>query len=115
MKFTDHFRFNGIATRSQYWATNLIAIAACVVVFLFGVFIAAMGEVYTIMMLPGILLYVGSIVAYIWVLLAVTVKRCRDADLNPFWTAAIFIPYVGWVIMIIIGALPTVEKKAELA
>ena len=103
------FNVNGNATRSEFWAVTIISclvlIAACVV-----------GGICMAFDTPGIvigsLIILVSIIAYTWLVIATTIRRCKDADINPFWTAACFLPYIGWVVYIVLGCLQPVKTNA---
>ncbi|MDI9347818.1 MAG: DUF805 domain-containing protein [Methylacidiphilales bacterium] len=46
---------------------------------------------------------------------ATTVRRCSDADINPWWVITMYIPYfdLGLFAYIVIGSLPSVKKTTE--
>lgn len=103
--------FSRTASRSEYWGTLIISWL-----------LAAVLSVVTIaiMIVDGVFLFFGGLIMLaglfllIWVMLAVTVARCRDSDINLWWTAASFLPYIGFVVMIVIGCLQTkyIEEKS---
>jgi uncharacterized membrane protein YhaH (DUF805 family) len=103
-----YLSFNGVSARSEYWGVTIIAFIAFMITLTIGSTLVASGEVAGIIL--GGLIVLASVVMYIWYFLAVTIKRCRDADINPWWTAATFIPYIGWIPWIVFGCLPTVKK-----
>lgn len=92
------------ATRSEYWGVLII-----------GWILAAVLSIVTIavMILDGLFVFLGGLfmlagfVVLIWAMLATTASRCRDAGINPWWTAASLLPYIGFVVMIVIGCLNT--------
>lgn len=100
-----YFKFNGVAARSEYWAVMIIAFFASFTVgFIGGMFLAAGSNVALAL---GAALVVGAIVASAWLVIATTVRRCRDAGINVWWTLAACVPYIGFVVAIVIGAIPT--------
>ena len=103
-----YLSFNGVATRSEYWGVTILTFIAFMVTLAIGSALVASGEVAGTIL--GGLIVLASIVMYTWYFLAVTVKRCRDADINPWWTASTFIPYIGCIPWIVFGCLPTVKK-----
>ncbi len=105
-----HFSFDGHTGRSLFWGTTLISVLCLGVLLLVSTFIIGMGMVYPMMLVIGILALVASCIGYIWVYIAVAVKRCRDAGINPLWTIATVLPYIGLITFIVIGVLPT-EKR----
>jgi uncharacterized membrane protein YhaH (DUF805 family) len=99
--FKSNFNFDGTATRSEYWGviliTWLIAWAAIIVI-----------ETSLLGALVGLVACIASI----WAMIAVTMKRCRDCGLNTWWTAATFIPIVGWIVMTVIGVLGQTQGES---
>lgn len=112
---TKYFSFNGLATRSEYWAVYLINLAVFFTLLLTGVMFFGIGESMdsVIPMLIGGLIIVASLVGPCWVAIATTVRRCRDADINVWWTLATVIPYINFIPWIVIGVLPTVKKDID--
>ena len=97
-----YFRFNGTAKRSEYWGVYILAFVLLVILLITGAVITgASGGLE----FAGVLIILGSLVANFWLTLSVTIRRCRDAGINPWWTAACYIPYIGAIPWIIIGCL----------
>ncbi|MDI9347816.1 MAG: DUF805 domain-containing protein [Methylacidiphilales bacterium] len=44
---------------------------------------------------------------------ATIVRRCSDADINPWWILAYLIPILGIIVYTVIGSLPSVKKTTE--
>ena len=63
-------------------------------------------------MVLGGLVCLAAVVGPCWLAIAATVRRCKDADINPWWTLATLIPYINFIPWIVIGVLPTVKKDA---
>jgi uncharacterized membrane protein YhaH (DUF805 family) len=101
----QYFSFSNTATRSEYWAVQLISLVAV------AILMTAAG--LTAISLPGLglVLILAMGVAYIWILLATSARRCRDADISPWWTLALLMPYAGFVVWIVIGCLKTHEQQ----
>lgn len=108
---TKYLNFSRRATRSEYWGVLII-----------GWLLAAVLSIVTIavMILDGFFVLLGGLIMLagfimlIWAMLATTASRCRDAGINPWWTAASLLPYIGFIVMIVIGCLNTqsaVESK----
>jgi uncharacterized membrane protein YhaH (DUF805 family) len=97
----EYFNFNGIAKRQEFWAVHIVAILVLVVstVLLEG------AEVL------GALVALIALVATLWAIIAVTVKRLRDAGLNTWWLLAILVPYVGTVATIVFGCIGSKESE----
>jgi uncharacterized membrane protein YhaH (DUF805 family) len=100
-----YFSFSNTATRSEYWAVQLISLV--VVAILMTVAGLTAISVPTL----GIILMLALGIAYVWLLVATSVRRCRDADLSPWWTLALLLPYAGFVVWIVIGCLKTHEQQ----
>jgi uncharacterized membrane protein YhaH (DUF805 family) len=91
-KYKKYFVLDGKASRSEYWGISLI----CYVLALPALFFA------------GIL---GGL-AIVWTLLSTTTRRCRDAGINPWFSATILVPWIAVVAVIVFGCLPS-EKKID--
>lgn len=101
-----YFKFNGRATRSEYWGVNIIGMLLALIGYTIAVAFMMAGQVGVIL---GIITALAVALAYFWLWVSTSIRRCRDAAINPFWTAAVFVPYVGLVVWIVIGVL---ESKA---
>jgi uncharacterized membrane protein YhaH (DUF805 family) len=86
------FNFNGRIRRQQWWLATL------------GVVIVAMVILAICSMLMkngGVMMYIGGVielvvlVAYIWALLALQIKRWHDRDKSWVWMFIAFIPVIG--------------------
>lgn len=104
-----YLNFSGEATRSEYWGVSVVSFVVFGVAILVSTLLFASTE-FTGILIGGILL-MAVCVLYIWAFLAVTVKRCRAAGINAWWTASCFVPYIGWVPWIVIGCLPAGAKE----
>jgi uncharacterized membrane protein YhaH (DUF805 family) len=91
-KYKKYFVLDGKASRSEYWGVSLI----CYVLALPALFFAGM--------LGGL--------AIVWTLLSTTARRCRDAGINPWFSATILIPWIAIIAVIVFGCLKT-EKENE--
>ena len=96
----EYFKFEGTAKRQEYWAVIVLSIVAYVA----GFIVLESGAL-------GVLIALGIFVAAFWALIAVTIKRLRDAGLNTWWTLAILIPYLGTVATIVFGVIGSKESK----
>jgi uncharacterized membrane protein YhaH (DUF805 family) len=90
-KYKKYFAFDGKASRSEYWGVSLI----CYVLALPALFFA------------GIL---GGL-AIVWTLLSTTARRCRDAGINPWFSATILIPWIAVIAVIVFGCLKTENEN----
>ena len=109
-----YFRFSGLATRSEYWAIYLINLAIFFTLLIGGLILLGIGTEMdsVVSMVLGGLVCLAAVVGPCWLAIATTVRRCKDADINPWWTLATLIPYLNFIPWIVIGVLPTVKKDA---
>jgi uncharacterized membrane protein YhaH (DUF805 family) len=87
--FSNYVGFSGRASRSEYWYWVLFVILAEIVTSIIDYVIGY--QVTTTLfglavILPG---------------LAVTFRRLHDLDRSAWWFLIVFIPIVGWIILII--------------
>jgi len=94
----EYFKFEGTAKRQEYWAVIVLSIVA----YIAGFIVLESGAL-------GALIALIIFVAALWALIAVTIKRLRDAGLNTWWTLAILIPYLGTVATIVFGVIGSKE------
>lgn len=104
--FKKYSDFGRKAKRSEFWGVTLslfglgfLATIICMVLMLGG----WLGAVIAF---PGIL---AVMILSTWVSIATIIARCRDADINPWFTAACFVPYIGTIVFIVIGCLSSKE------
>lgn len=103
-----YFKFEGSATRSEYWAVTLIGGICSFILAFFGA-IFAFGEFGGFATVFGAIVLIATMIGAIWLTIANTMRRCRDAGINTWWTLAICIPYIGWIVSIVLGILKTDE------
>lgn len=103
-----YFKFEGSSTRSEYWGVTIVGGICAFILSLFGA-IFAFGEFGTFAAVFGGIVLVATFIGAIWLTVATTMRRCRDAGINTWWTLAIVIPYVGWIVSIVLGILKTDE------
>jgi len=110
-----YFGFNGLATRSEYWAVYLISIAAFLAMLFTGAMLFGVGEIRNSVFsnILGILVLLAAVVLPLWATISTTIRRCRDADINPWWTLATVIPYINFIPIIVIGVLPSFNKGKQ--
>lgn len=108
MNIQKYFSFLGTATRSEYWGVFFISMALLAFVTLLGTMFVALGDVGAVM---GVILICAAVVADVWVLVATTARRCRDAGINPWFTVLMFLPYVAIIVNIVFGCLPSDKKE----
>ena len=110
MDITKYMSFLGRSTRSEYWAINVASYILLLVLTSLVIFSGITNIV-------GIILATGLLICGVglssWAILTVTARRCRDAGINPWWAAALFVPYVGVVPWIVFGCLSTYQGEVD--
>jgi uncharacterized membrane protein YhaH (DUF805 family) len=110
---TKYFSFHGLAKRQEYWATTLLTFFVGWMVYVVSVILA--GIVAFASPLTGgifiVLLTLAWIIGSFWLVLATTIRRCRDADIHVLWVLLWFVPFINFWWWIIAGCLPTVDKN----
>ncbi len=104
--FKKYSDFSRRATRSEYWGVLLSVFALFIVAVIVGSVFIALGALGAVL---GVVIILVATVLSSWVDIATIVARCRDADINPWFTLACVIPYIGTVVMIVIGCLKSKE------
>jgi len=108
-----YFSFQGLAKRSEFWAVNLIVILGGWIA-LIGMLVFSAGVALASEVLGGLFVissFAAWFVGCIWLLLAVGVRRCRDADISVFWVIPLMLPILFVIMTIIFGVLPSVDKS----
>ena len=100
-----YFNFSEVANRSEYWAVLIITFFVGFFFGLVGGSIMAAGS--NVALAFGVVMILAAVVLGTWAAIATTVRRCRDAGINVWWTLAACVPYIGWIVAIVIGVLPT--------
>lgn len=103
--FQKYSNFNRRAQRSEFWGVTLtILVLSFILGFVSAGLMIAGG---TMGLIFGFPLMIAGFVFFTWISIATIVARCRDAGVNPWFTLACFIPYIGWIVTIVIGCLGT--------
>ena len=92
------------ATRSEYWGVLIISWILAAVLSIVTIAVMILDGMFVLL---GALIMLAGFIVLIWAMLATTASRCRDAGINPWWTSASVLPYIGFVVMIVIGCLNT--------
>ena len=106
---TQYFSFYGTAKRQEYWAVIFISFAVA--------FLATLvSEALLFMIDPNagiasIFVLLAVIIATAWLQLATAVRRCRDAGISPWWVVLFLIPYVNFVLTIVLGVIRSDESN----
>ena len=97
----EYFNFNGVAKRQEFWAVHIVSFLVLIVAMAMLEGAGAMGA----------LIVLVALVAAFWAILAVNVKRLRDAGLSTWWLLAVLVPYVGTVATIVFGCIGTAKQN----
>lgn len=108
-----YFSFYGLAKRQEYWAVTILTFTIGWMLYFLSLILAgvvAFGSLLTTGLLV-ILLTLAWIVGSFWLVLATTVRRCRDSDIHILWTLLWFIPFINFWWWIVAGCLPTIDAN----
>lgn len=94
-RFWSNWTLSGRASRSEYWLSGL---ANFILTFLIGIVIAV------IVVIAPALAEVADILfslLILWPSIAIVVRRLHDIGKSGWWYWILFIPFVGWLILLI--------------
>lgn len=103
-----YLKFSGVASRSEFWAVQLIAVPIFFLLMMVAVGIAALGT--SGLVASGFFIVISMFMTG-WLTISTTARRCRDAGINPWFTLAVFVPYVGLIPWIVFGCLKTHKES----
>lgn len=107
---SQYFSFKGFATRSEYWGVMLLSTIATIVLILVGGLLLVSDVAVGVVL--GFIILFASIIGAIWIQLATIARRCRDIGINPWFTLSVYIPYIGFIVLIVFGCIAS-EKKED--
>jgi len=104
--------FEGRSTRSDYWFVYLVNVLITFAYFLlqavFGGLVAVTDSSFlAVISLILLLIFFAYSIAAFLPSIALTVRRLRDAGYNWPYIFVAFIPFVGWIILIVLLCKPT--------
>ncbi len=104
------FGFNGRIRRLQWWMGSLIimgiVLAAVVVVMtLVGAIYGDYRNAPAVVSMVFGSIFIACYVSIIWIQLALGVKRLHDKDMSGWWMLITFVPFGGFVLLVILGFL----------
>ena len=102
-----YLKFSGVANRSEYWGVILVS---WLIAFLAGMLMIGFAAAGQFGAIVGIFMAFAVVVLTSWAGFATTARRCRDADINPWFTLTLFVPYVNFIALIVFGVLDTKAK-----
>lgn len=104
-----YFSFMGDSTRQEYWAVLAIVFGGTIVLSFLLTLIMVSGTSGAVI---GGILMLALVVAGIWLQFAVGARRCRDADISPWWVLTYLLPYANLAALVVFGVLPTKTSDA---
>lgn len=110
--FKGYVDFEGRSTRSDYWFVYLVNVLITFAYFLlqavFGGLVAVTESSFlAVISLILLLIFFAYGIAAFLPSIALTVRRLRDAGYNWPYIFVTFIPFVGWIILIVLLCKPT--------
>lgn len=107
--YKQYLSTEGRATRSEYWGVYLATwLILALVTLLF--FVLTLTGVFGIAI--GATIMIASSITLTWAMIATSIRRCRDAGINPWFTLSFLLPYVNFIVFIVFGVLNT-DKDVE--
>lgn len=112
MQIMQYFSLQGRATRSDYWGVQVVSLLLLFVTgILASIGLAVVADTDILVFLLATLTIIPLVFATWWVNLVVSIKRCRDIGINPWWSAAMYIPYIGLVTWLVLGCAKTNDSN----
>ena len=97
--------FHGRATRKEYWSAVIqLTLIFVVMMVLFVIAAEAAPSPAVIVVMVALLLIffvVGAVVST-----GVAIRRSHDFDVTGWLVLTLYIPYAGWIAMIVVGCIP---------
>ena len=95
-----YFNFNGKANRFEFWVIIVSAIA-----------ILSINNATQDMWLTNGLAFIPLIFTVIlaWLIISTGARRCRSAGLNPYLSALMVVPLIGFIAMLVLGIIKPKE------
>lgn len=88
----NYFKFEGRASRKQYWMFLLFCFLFVAIINILGMFIPLNALFSFIILVFGFVTLLPTI--------SLAVRRLHDIDLSGWWAVFALIPYIGWLILI---------------
>jgi uncharacterized membrane protein YhaH (DUF805 family) len=108
--YKKYISIDGTANRSEYWGVYLATwlILAIVTVLFFTLTLAG-----TIGIIIGSIIMLATAVLLTWTMITTSIRRCRDAGINPWFTLSFLMPYINFIAFIVFGLLKTDTKHGS--
>ena len=91
--FQNYVTFRGRAPRSEYWYWVLFVLLVSIAAGILDAALFPLVEVSPLVSVAGLLFLLPG--------LAVSIRRLHDLDRSGWWYLILFIPLIGWVVLII--------------
>lgn len=97
--------FSGRMSRTSFWITYMVTCLISMISLCVGGLAVLYAE--SLVAAIGFIMVFATLVAYVIILFASLVKRCRDSGIHPLFSLLSLVPYVSIIAIIVIGCLPT--------
>jgi uncharacterized membrane protein YhaH (DUF805 family) len=102
--YKHYLSTDGTATRSEYWGVYLATWLILAMVTLFFFVLTLTGNIGIII---GSIIMLVTSATLTWAMIATSIRRCRDAGINPWFTLSLLLPYINFIVFIVFGLLKT--------
>ncbi|MEM9332864.1 MAG: DUF805 domain-containing protein [Pseudomonadota bacterium] len=102
-----YFVFNGRASRSEYWYFMLAGFLLLLVAGLFGSMIGdpLQTNINFVLLATHLFLFIPS--------LSVEARRLHDIGRSAWWILLIFVPVIGWAVLLIFHCMPGKNERTQ--
>lgn len=104
LNYKKYLTTEGTASRSEYWGVYLSTWLILAIVTLVFFVLTLTGIVGVVI---GSILMIASSLLLTWAMIATSIRRCRDAGINPWFTLSFLLPYINFIVFIVFGVLKT--------
>lgn len=113
------FSFSGCISRQTYWAVSIASIGVPLILgIVFAIILPKLMPTLDISSLKEsfnqelvLIIIISFTILYVWIPLATSIKRFRDANFSPWLVLLNIIPYLGSLIVLVLnGFFPSVEQ-----
>lgn len=105
--FSGYFSARGLASRKQFWTVMLLVFIANIFLHpLFDAMLYQGGNADGIIEIATF----GTVVVTIWIALATSVRRAKDAGVSPWLAILMLIPGVSLVMLLVLGSMSSKSR-----
>ena len=99
-----YFDFKGTATRAEFWVIIIISMV-----------VLAINDVLLEMWIFNGLAIIPFVfvVIFLWLIISTSARRCRSAGLNPYLSALMVVPLVGFIALFVFGIIKPKEDLSN--